>query len=252
VSDAVAERPTEHVTDRTPDGTDPPAADPLQGLARYYARRATEYERIYARPERQRELRHLQARVTRAFAGHRVLEVACGTGWWTVHGARHSRDWLATDVNPETLAIAATKPLPSGVVRFARADAFALDGMAGAPFDAAFAGFWWSHVPKAALRGWLARLHAVLEPGARVVFIDNRFVPGRSTPIARRDADGNGFQRRTLDDGSVHEVLKNFPTREEALRALGALGSLGPLGRPVRGARWLELEHYWLLSYTLA
>jgi hypothetical protein len=37
-----------------------------------------------------------------------------------------------------------------------------------------------------------------------------------NTPISRRDADGNTYQRRTLDDGSVHEVLKNFPTCEQA------------------------------------
>ena len=60
------------------------------------------------------------------------------------------------------------------------------------------------------------------EPGARVVILDNRFVAGSSTPIARADATAIPTRCAALDDGSVHEVLKNFPTRDEALAVLGA------------------------------
>ena len=35
------------------------------------------------------------------------------------HGARQAQSWLATDLNPETLAIAKSKPLPPGTVSFA-------------------------------------------------------------------------------------------------------------------------------------
>jgi demethylmenaquinone methyltransferase/2-methoxy-6-polyprenyl-1,4-benzoquinol methylase len=211
------------------------------GLTRYYARRAAEYERIYARPERQADLRAIEAWLPAAFAGRHVLEVACGTGWWTPHGARAAASWLATDLSREVLEIARRKPVPP-VVRFEVADAWALGSLAGGDFDAAFAGFWWSHVPRARLPGWLAALHARLRPGARIVFVDNRFVEGSSTPIARTAASGDTYQQRTLDDGSVHEVLKNFPTRAEAF------GALGPRAhRP----DWVEHQHYWILDYTL-
>lgn len=214
-------------------------------MAGYYRQRAATYERVYGKPERQAELRALEAWLGAAdgpFAGRRVLEIACGTGWWTPHGSRVSSAWLATDVNPETMAIARTKPLPSGKVEFAVVDAYTFAGLGERTFDAAFAGFWWSHVPLARLPAWLAALHARLEPGARVVFVDNRFVAGSSTPISRRDADGNTYQNRTLDDGSTHEVLKNFPMREQAIAALGA--------RAV-DAEWIEHPHYWLLAYAL-
>ncbi len=211
-------------------------------LARYYAQRAESYERIYQKPERQVELRALEAWLPSVFAGRRVLEIACGTGWWTPHGARDAAAWRATDLNPETLAIARTKALPA-CVQVTALDAWRLDTLGALRFDAAFAGFWWSHVERARLPGWIGQLHAQLEPGARVVFIDNRYVAGSSTPIARTDAAGDSWQRRTLDDGSVHEVLKNFPTRDEALAALGG---------QVRDAEWIEHPHYWVLSYTLA
>jgi hypothetical protein len=52
-----------------------------------------------------------------------------------------------------------------------------------------------------------------LEPGARVVVLDNSFVQTSSTAhFAAAMNEGNSYQDRTLDDGSVHEVLKNFPT----------------------------------------
>ena len=208
----------------------------------YYARRAAEYERVYQKPERQIELRALEAWLAVPFAGRRVLEVACGTGWWTPHGARDAASWLATDINDETLAVARAKAVPP-CVRFGLADAYALEGLRGAPFGAAFAGFWWSHVSRPRLPAWLATLHAQLEPGATVVFIDNRYVEGSSTPISRRDGDGNSYQQRPLDDGSTHEVLKNFPTRREAMQVIG---------ERARDADWIESAHYWMLAYTLA
>jgi demethylmenaquinone methyltransferase/2-methoxy-6-polyprenyl-1,4-benzoquinol methylase len=213
-----------------------------ESMRDYYARRAAYYERIYFKPERQADLRTMESWLPGVFADRHVLEVACGTGWWTPHGARDAASWLATDLNPETMAVARHKTLPA-CVRFAAIDAYALDTLGARRFDAAFAGFWWSHVPLAQLAPWLAQLHARLDRGARVVFIDNRWVAGSSTPLSRRDEAGNTYQQRALDDGSTHEVLKNFPTRDEAVAQLGPRA---------RDAEWIEHAHYWVLSYLLA
>jgi SAM-dependent methyltransferase len=213
-----------------------------ESMRQYYAQRAQIYERVYHKPERQSDLRAMESALAAPFAGRHVLEVACGTGWWTPHGARRATSWLATDLNPETMAIAQTKALPP-VVRFAIVDAYTLAGLEEQRFDGAFAGFWWSHVPLARLPGWLELLHSRLQPGAQVMLLDNRFVDGSSTSISRRDAEGNTYQRRTLDDGSVHEVLKNFPDRQSALVAIG---------ERARDVNWNEHTHYWVLSYTLS
>ena len=211
-------------------------------MARYYAQRAAEYERIYQKPERQADLRAIEHWLAEGpFVGRRVLEVASGTGWWTAFGARAAQAWLATDVNPETMALARHKPLPA-CVSFATVDAYSLALLEGQTFDGAFAGFWWSHVPLQRLGHWLQTLHARLEPGARVVFLDNRYVSGSSTPLSRSDAQGNTYQQRRLDDGSTHEVLKNFPTREDSFSVLGPRAA---------NAEWIEYPHYWVLSYEL-
>lgn len=223
---------------------DAPATE--ASMAAYYAKRAAYYERVYHRPERQVELRALEAWIGRLFAGRRVLEVAAGTGWWTPHGAAQAADWLATDLNPETLALARAKPMPAAV-RYAVVDAYNVDGLlqaeGGAPFDAAFAGCWWSHVPLQRLSAWLDGLHAQLAPGARVVVLDNRFTPAYSTPLHRRDAEGNTYQRRTLDDGSSHEVVKNYPDEAFAARLLGTRA---------RHLQLIPFTHYWVMVYTLA
>jgi SAM-dependent methyltransferase len=211
-------------------------------MREYYARRAAYYERVYVKPERQTDLRAMEAWLGTPFAGRKVLEIACGTGWWTPHGARAAQSWLATDLNPETMVLARAKPLPA-CVRFAEIDAYTFDSLDAQRFSGAFAGCWWSHVPLARLAPWLALLHARLDRAARVVFLDNAFVPTSSTPLSRRDADGNTYQQRTLDDGSVHEVLKNFPTRDEAIARLGPRA---------RECEWIAHEHYWVLSYLLS
>ena len=66
---------------------------------------------------------------------------------------------------------------------------------------------------------------------------------GSSSAISRRDEAGNTYQARTLDDGSVHEVLKNFPTPEQAFSMLGPR-AIEP--------RWTAYGHYWVLSYLLS
>jgi len=220
-------------------------ATTVESMREYFARRATYYERVYLKPERQRDLRTMEAWLPSMFVGRRVLEVACGTGWWTPHGASFAREWLATDLNPETIEVARRKEMPS-CVRFETVDAYTFAGLGDRRFDGAFAGCWWSHVPLGRLAGWLDALHARLESGARVVMLDNSYVRSSrtpsNTPISRRDADGNTYQRRTLDDGSVHEVLKNFPTCEQAFSMLGE--------RAVE-RQWIQHEHYWILSYRL-
>jgi demethylmenaquinone methyltransferase/2-methoxy-6-polyprenyl-1,4-benzoquinol methylase len=210
-------------------------------LETYYSKRAREYERIYERPERQRELEWLKERVPRLFRGRVVLEVACGTGYWTQHIARAARRVHACDINDSVLEIAREKPIARGRAHFFKADAVTLEG-APAGCDAAFAGFWWSHVKRSAIARFVENLAEKLEPGAVVGILDNTHVHGSSTPISRTDAEGNTYQVRRLASGEPFEVLKNYPTAGELAEAV----------RPVAREAHLEtLTYYWLLAFTL-
>lgn len=210
-------------------------------LIDYYSRRALEYERIYHKPERQAGLARLREHLRRLLAGRRILELACGTGYWTAALAGTADFIVATDASEAVLEIARGKGLDPARVSFARADAYG-PVLAERDFSAGLAAFWWSHVPRAQLSTFLGSFHAALQPGARVVFADNRFVPGSSTPVSRMDADGNTYQQRRLDDGSTHEVLKNFPTADE-LHAV-----LHPYADAVAIT---TLDYFWCVSYDL-
>ena len=207
----------------------------------YYAARAPEYDRVYLKPERQADLHEIRRWLPTLFRGKSVLEVACGTGYWTQEIAPVATSVLAIDASPETLQVARTRA-STGKVDFVIGDAYRLPAAAHG-LQSAFAGFWFSHVPKARVREFLLGLHGALVPGAKVVFLDNRFVEGSSTPVSERDDEGNTYQNRRLDDGSSHRVLKNFPSRSELQRSLDGLGT---------DLQFHEWQYFWAIEYAIA
>jgi demethylmenaquinone methyltransferase/2-methoxy-6-polyprenyl-1,4-benzoquinol methylase len=207
------------------------------GFPDYYSARAREYDRVYGKPERQADLRSIEQWMVTKFSGRRVLEVACGTGHWTQLIAPAALCIVALDAAPETLEIARHR-VPNNVCLL-KDDAYTLAEVRGS-FDAAFAGFWFSHVPLQRRKYFIENLGSVLEPEANVVLLDNKFVSGSSTPIHRTDANGDTFQLRQLDDGSEHEVLKNFPSERELLDLVEGFSD---------SARAIHWQYYWALEY---
>jgi ubiquinone/menaquinone biosynthesis C-methylase UbiE len=186
----------------------------MNDLAGYYARRAAEYEKIYKRPDQQADLARLEAHLVAAAGGHDVLEMACGTGWWTERMARSARTITAFDPVPEVLERARARGCPAGKVRFRSGDAFRLEDIGG-HFSLVVAAFLWSHIPRREIPVFLEGIARRFPEGVRVVFVDTRWREGYSTPIARRDAWGNTWQVRRLEDGGEFEIIKNFPTADE-------------------------------------
>ena len=138
------------------------------------------------------------------------------------------------------MELARSKTYPAGQVSFSRADAHDPAAIPG-QFTAIFAGFFWSHVPRSGLGDFLDRLGRRLGNGGRIVLIDNRYVPGSSTAISETDAEGNTYQSRRLDDGSIHRVLKNFPDERDLRDAAQ------PFGEDLRVTM---LTYFWCLAFT--
>jgi ubiquinone/menaquinone biosynthesis C-methylase UbiE len=215
-------------------------SDSAAQMHAYYAERAPYYDAVYERPERREDITLVQALLRSRFAGRSVLEVACGTGYWTRHIAETALSVTATDGTTEPLAIARTRPGTENV-RFQLCDAYTLDDSLG-QYDAAFAGLWLSHVLIEDRPRFFAGLHRRLLPGATVVLLDNNEVQLRDFPIAETDARGNTYQLRTLRDGSTHRVLKNFSS-EALLRQ--------ELAAAAHAISFKALQNFWLLEYTL-
>lgn len=205
----------------------------------YYKDRAPIYDRVYSYPERQANLRTLEKYIPELFIGKSVIEVAAGTGYWTQFIAAEAESILATDATVEALEQIGNRTLNT-MVSTKVVDAYSINEVAGR-YNGAFAGLWFSHIPKQRLNEFLSSLHQLLSAGATVVFIDNSLAQCARLPLSHTDDIGNTYQDRKMDNGSVHRVLKNFPTEKELLEATIHFGT---------NHKYMELENFWLFQYT--
>lgn len=216
-----------------------PSVDPA--MQQYYATRAPYYDAVYDKPERRADIAFLKQHLPSRLAQRSVIEVACGTGYWTQFIAPAATSYLAIDSTPEPLEFAKLRPQTENV-QFLLADAYALP-VQNLKFQAAFAGLWLSHVPIERRREFFSSLHGNLTSSARVILIDNSEIQCQEWPIIEHDVHGNTYQRRQLRDGSIHRVLKNFPTHAELEAMVVGIGEQ---------AQYQALENFWLFEYVVA
>lgn len=181
-------------------------------MLRYYEQRQEEYETIYVKPERQNDLAWLETELLKAVKERDVLEIACGTGYWTRRMAESARSVYATDVSAQ-LAARALASCHVANVTSGTLDAYAIPE--SSEYDCVVAGFFYSHVPVNEQQRFFSSIAEATKPGSWIILFDNRYVEGGSTPISRRAATGDTFQVRHLSDDSSYEVLKNFPSSAE-------------------------------------
>ncbi|MBN1212835.1 MAG: class I SAM-dependent methyltransferase, partial [candidate division Zixibacteria bacterium] len=112
---------------------------------KYYRDRAAEYEQIYYRhvPGRHREIDDEIDRLKSHVSNRTVLELACGTGYWTDKMAETAESIIALDIWMEMLDEARKKKYRNPVA-FIRADMTHLP-LKPALFDLVAVGFWFSH-----------------------------------------------------------------------------------------------------------
>ena len=209
--------------------------------AQFYAKSASNHDRVYDRPERQADLEAMRGHVASMLRGHSVLELACGTGFWTRLIAEVAERVVATDINPEMIAMAKLRAMPADKVALRVADAYDLPADLG-QFSAVFIGFWWSHVKREDQESFLAQLKAKVGKDILVVLLDDAYVEGSSESVARTDQEGNTYQIRMAPDGERYEIPKTYPS-DSALRK--------KLASSVREIKIVRLSYYWMLSCRL-
>ena len=143
----------------------------------YHRRRASEYEEIYDRndPARQEELSKIAYAAQAHLKGKSVLEVACGTGFWTHIVSGAANRVVATDISREMLEIAKRKGHKCKV-NFAVADAYC-PPFRQRTFDGGLANLWFSHISKGRIDVFLNNFSCVLQEESRVFMADNVYTP---------------------------------------------------------------------------
>ncbi len=207
----------------------PPTDDRMDRQLRYYRARAAEYdETSYGVLTRERD--SVPQIVDRLAATGDVLELACGTGLWTVELVRHAKTLTAVDGAPEMLALAKQR-LARSSVEFVCSDIF--EWSPTATYDVVFFAAWLSHVPPELFAEFWALVARAVKPGGRVLVLDE--LPLRAIHETRLEGT---VATRTLADGSQHQLVKIF---YEPDRLIGQLEELG------WRATVTPIEHDWFV-----
>jgi len=208
----------------------------LEGQLAYYRARAGEYDDWFLRrgrhdrgPEWNRhwfsQLEGIREELGRFGPTGRVLELACGTGLWTVELARHATSVTAIDASPEVLEINRARLWEAGhetSVRYVEADLFGW--RPDAAYDAVFFGFWLSHVPPERFEAFWQLVRSALRLGGRAFFVDSL---GPETPDEkeRRARDPKDYTTtRRVEDGREFRIVKVFYDPAALERRLADLG----------------------------
>lgn len=214
-------------------------------MIKYYRDRAGEYEQIYEwrDPHRQEEQDRLGEELKQAFRGRNVLDIGCGTGYWTERVSETAERIMGIDINEAVLEIAGSKTYGCPT-EFRQIDAYIMD-FPPDTFTGALASFWLSHVHREDVDGWIEHMHSVLAPGARVFIADNTYIEGVGGRLVAKEGDPNTYKLRTLNDGSQHLIVKNYFTAEELVELFS---------RHTDGVTAGDVFHgrcFWWISYKL-
>lgn len=185
-------------------------------MEEYYSKRSKEYEDIYFRKDsvRQREQAEIKEDMSNIFRGRDVLEIACGTGYWTEIIVEVANTLLATDISEEMLHETVKKFTHKKAIKFQQVDAYKLNNIKQI-FNAGCANFWFSHIPKSKLKHFLDGFHKKLEKKSIVFMADNMYIHGIGGELITKPFEEDTYKLRELSNGEKYEVLKNYYNEEE-------------------------------------
>lgn len=185
-------------------------------MPEYYDRRAPEYEQIYYRdiPPRRLEIDREAQRLTDIVRDRNVLDLACGTGYWTEIMSQSAAHITASDLSTGMIDQARKKQFQSEV-DFVRADLYH-PPFQDKSFDVLTLGFWLSHHPKPNYQRLFKPLMSLVKPEGVIWMIDNNPpAEGSHQDSIGSDEAGNNYKTRLLENGDKFVILKNYFSEDD-------------------------------------
>lgn len=198
----------------------------------YYRERAGEYDEWFLRQGRYnygeastkqwfKEVADLQEKLASLKPLGKVLELACGTGWWTEQLLSQADSVTAIDASSEVILLnkARTK---SAKLHCVQANLF--EWQPEECFDFIFFSFWLSHVPPERFESFWQTVAAALKPTGRVFFIDSIHKQEASSKDQIIPQPDTTIAKRKLKDGREFEIVKLFYEPQSLSQRLTGLG----------------------------
>ncbi len=198
----------------------------------YYQARAGEYDQWFLRQGRYDRGSDLNERwfaetgaLGRALDSFRpqgdVLELACGTGIWTVELLKYAGHITAVDAAGEVLEINRRRT-QSPLVDYLQADLF--NWQPDKKYDVVFFSFWLSHVTPDRFEAFWEIVDRALKPGGRVFFMDSQYDSTSTAKDHRLNEKEAASVLRRLNDGREYRIVKVFYDAEDLSKRLREAG----------------------------
>ncbi len=188
-------------------------------LVEYYCQRAKEYEQIYFRdvPDRRKEIDDEAINIKALAKDKTVLDIPCGTGYWTKIISESAKKIVAADISLEMIEMARSKEYQIPV-EFVQCD-LNFPPFEPHSFDLVVLGFWFSHHPKQDYEALFKILKSLLKENGLIWMIDNNPpAEGAVSNSVGKDEFGNNQKKRWLDNGEEFIIIKNYFEKEDLSR----------------------------------
>lgn len=211
-------------------------------LKEYYSKRAEEYDVVYHRqiPVRLKEQKFIGNEIKKIFKKKYVLELACGTGYWTQYLVGSAKKVLASDISLEMLEIASNR-ITDPVFQFLLGDAYT-PPVSVPSFSGAMANFWFSHVPKKQIKEFLTLLHKSVTPNSPILFTDGVYREELGGILIKKEGSEDTWKRRKLENKEEFDILKNYYSKEELEELFSPYSD---------NIKVIYMTHFWVVTYRL-
>jgi demethylmenaquinone methyltransferase/2-methoxy-6-polyprenyl-1,4-benzoquinol methylase len=213
-------------------------ADLRRSMLRYYDERAPEYEDAYVigtgtasipNPDVFRREAALLTGIVERFARGRIVDLACGTGYWLPYYAARGSTLTLIDQSPRMLDECRKKIAALNIedrASLVQADVFD-HRFEQRAYDSALVGFLISHLTEEQEEQLFVRLHAMLDTRGRFLILDSAYSPERARFNAKIEQ-----QERRLNDGTRFDIYKRYIDRQDLARWTESHGAV------------LSIEHF--------